>query len=339
MEAVRWLQESGLAVKQQDAAPVPGPAADAVLVVAAGGSSARFAVELKQRAPYPNELVGLGRVREKLSRLGEPLLVAPFVSESLGAALTADGWSWADAQGDFDLRADGLLFRQRRAVSAPKPARKTLPTGSGSFAVIRSLIRFVDGEEESPGATTLAAQAGVSQPRASQVLRQLQDHELVDRAANGRWRPRLEALLDRLLAEYPGPGGSVQYFYSLDSPIEVAIRAARELKNRVVASADVGPDLIHAWRRPSEVILYARELVDAAQLELVQARGRHDANVIVRMPADRSVFPVPALVADLQGVEVGLADPSQMIWDLRDLGGADRADAAAELRTWLLTRR
>jgi hypothetical protein len=57
------------------------------------------------------------------------------------------------------------------------------------------------------------------------------------------------------------------------------------------------------------------------------------------MPTDRSVFPVPALVAEVQGAEVGLADPSQMIWDLRDLGGADRSDAAAELRTWLLTRR
>ena len=119
----------------------------------------------------------------------------------------------------------------------------------------------------------------------------------------------------------------------------MAIRAARELKDRVVVSADVGPDLIRPWRRPSEVILYAQDLVDAARLGLVQAHGRHDANVVVRMPTDRSVFPVPALVAEVQGVEVGLADPSQMIWDLSDLGGADRSDAAAELRTWLLTRR
>jgi hypothetical protein len=104
-------------------------------------------------------------------------------------------------------------------------------------------------------------------------------------------------------------------------------------------SADVGPDLIQAWRRPTEIILYVRELVDASQFGLVEAQGRHDGNVIVRISADWSVFPVPALVADLQDVEVGLADPFQMIWDLNDLGGADRADAAARLRTWLLTRR
>jgi hypothetical protein len=33
-----------------------------------------------------------------------------------------------------------------------------------------------------------------------------------------------------------------------------------------------------------------------------------------------------------------MADPTQMIWDLQDLGGADRLDAAGELREWLLTR-
>jgi hypothetical protein len=85
--------------------------------------------------------------------------------------------------------------------------------------------------------------------------------------------------------------------------------------------------------------LYLRELADPGRFELVQAQGRHDANVIISMPADRSVFPVPVLAAEVQGVEIGLADPSQMIWDLYDLGGTDRAEAASELRTWLLTRR
>jgi hypothetical protein len=75
MEAVRWLRESGLAVSQEDAASAPELGADAVLVVTAGESRARFAVELKRRTPYPNELAGLSPVHEMLSRLGEPLLV------------------------------------------------------------------------------------------------------------------------------------------------------------------------------------------------------------------------------------------------------------------------
>jgi hypothetical protein len=337
MEAVRWLRESGVAVAEREIARQGGAAADAVLDVTLGDHSARFAVELRQRAPYPNELGHLRQLRKALSQWGEPLLVAPYVREEVGAALSGDGWSWADSLGDFDLRAPGLVLRQRRPAMPPsKPARTTLPRGAGSFAVIRALIRFGGGEEEEAGATALASQARVSQPRASQVLRQLQELQLVERGEHGRWRPQREMLLDRFLAEYPGPGRSDQFFYTLDSPAEVAIGAARSLGDGIAVSADVGPDLIQGWRRPSVVILYTRRIFDPADLGLVEAQGRHDANVIVRMPTDYSVFGVPALVVEVQGVEVGLADPSQMIWDLLDLGGADRVEAAGRLREWLL---
>jgi len=337
MSTVQWLRESGLAVQQLEPGRAGGTRADAVLDVAAGDQSAWFAVGVKQRAPYPNELERLRRLRETLSRLGQPLLVAPFVSETLGVALTGQGWSWADAQGDFDLRAPGLVLRQRRAARPPKPVRTALPRGSGSFAVIRALIR--SGEEEESAAAALAAQAGVSQPRVSQVLARLREHNLVERVEHGRWRHDREALLDRFLAEYHGPGGLEQYFYALDSPAGVATGAVRSWGHQVAVSADVGPDLIVPWRRPSTLILYVKGAPDMTALELVDAQGRHDANVIVRMPADQSVFPVPALVAELHGVEIRLADPSQMLWDLDDLGGADRAEAAGRLRGWLLASR
>jgi hypothetical protein len=105
-----------------------------------------------------------------------------------------------------------------------------------------------------------------------------------------------------------------------------------------VASADVGPDLILPWRRPSLVILYAKHVIDPSGLGLTQAQGSHDANVIMRTPKDRSVFPTPALVAQVQGSDVALADPLQQIWDLQELGGADRIEAAGRLRQWLLER-
>jgi hypothetical protein len=341
MQAIQWLRESALVVKESEAS-LPGDAhADTVLEVATGGQNARFAVESKERAPYPNELDRLGRRRGTLAQLGQPLLVVPFVSETLGIALTGQGWSWADSLGNFDLRAPGLLLRQRRAVTPPKPVRTTLPRGSGSFAVIRALIRFGDSGEEKPGTTTLAARARVSQPRASQVLARLRENHLVEKVEHGRWKPNRAALLDRFMAEYRGPGGSEQFFYALDSPADVAVHAAQKVGHQVAVSADVGPDLIVPWRRPSTVILYMKRLPDMAGigLELVEAQGHHDANVIVRMPADQSVFPAPALVAEIQGVEIELADPCQMMWDLDDLGGADRAEAAGRLREWLLASR
>lgn len=220
------------------------------------------------------------------------------------------------------------------------PKRKSLPGGSGSFAIIRALVGSRGDEDEEPGATSLAARAGVSQPRVSQVLRHLHELKLVERPGHGRWKPRREALLDRFLAEYPGSGGSELYCYSLDSPVDVAVRTGQlsTLRRPIVASADVGPDLIVPWRRPSLVILYAKHAIDPASLGLIEAQGMHDANVIVRMPDDQSVFPSPALMAQFQGDDVSLADPLQQIWDLEDLGGADRIEAAGRLRQWLLAR-
>ena len=340
MEAVRWLRDSGLRVDDLTPAGQANTRVDAILDVAVGDRSARFAVQAKSRAPYPHEVERLQRSWHELRLRGHPLIIAPFISGSLGSILTGDGWSWADAQGDFDLRAPGLVARQRRAAAAPAPKHRSLPRGSGSYAVIRALVGFAGGEDEEPGATALAAQAGISQPRASQVLHRLHDLELVDISGHGRWQPHREALLDRFLAEYPGPGGSEHHYYTLDSPVDVAVHAGRASSpgRPIAVSADVGPDLIIPWRRPSLVILYARHAIDPSDLGLTDAQGRHDANVIIRAPEDRSVFPVPALVGQVQGNEVLLADTLQQIWDLQDLGGADRIEAAGRLREWLLER-
>jgi hypothetical protein len=339
MGAVRWLRESGLKVEDR-AAEAADAGVDAILDVTADGHYARFAVQVKGRAPYPHEVERLRQPWRELSELGHPLMVAPFVSQALGAILTRADWSWADDQGNFDLRAPGLLLRQRRTITPPVPKRRSLPRGSGSFAIIRALVGFSHGEDEAPGATALAAQAGVSQPRASQILRHLRDLNLVEKSPDGYWKPHREALLDRFLAEYPGPGGSEQYCYSLASPTSVAVRAGQmaEPHRPIVTSADVGPDLIVPWRRPSLVILYVKHAIDPSDLGLVSAQGSHDANVIVRMPEDRSVFPPRALVAQVQEDDVPLADPLQQIWDLQDLGGADRLEAAGRLRQWILER-
>lgn len=313
---------------------------DAILDLSLGKVRARFAVEEKRRAPYPNELPKLQPIRKSLADVGTPMLVAPFVSEPLGTSLTKAGWSWADTTGNFDLRSDRLVLRQRSTATPPRGKATRLPQGSGSLAIIRALIGFPRGPNEESGATALANQVGVSQPRTSQVLHRLLDLDLVTRTPQGRWLPDREALLDRFLSEYRGPGGSERYLYSLDPPNEVAVCAAQHTEETSLAvSADVGPDLLLAWRRPSVVILYARQLLDLDRLGLVDAQGRHDANVIVRTPDDVSVFPTPILIADMGGVEVPLADPTQQVWDLQDLGGADRLEAAGRLREWLLSRR
>lgn len=338
LQVLSVLEAAGATVRVERERRVDDRRIDAILDLTLGKVRAKFAIDEKRRAPYPNELPKLEPMRTSLTEVGTPMLVVPFVAEALGAALTTAGWSWADAAGNFDLRSDQLVMRQRSTTTPPRTKASRLPQGSGSLAIIRTLIALRRETDEDSGATAIAGRVGVSQPRASQVLHRLLDLKLVTRTPQRRWSPDREALLDRFLSEYRGPGGSERYLYSLDPPNEVAARAAREMSDQtsLAVSADVGPDLLLGWRRPSVVILYMRQPPDLDRLGLVDAHGRHDANVIIRIPDDTSVFPTHLLVGEIGGVEVPLADPTQQLWDLQDLGGADRSEAAGRLRAWLL---
>jgi DNA-binding transcriptional ArsR family regulator len=343
MEVTEALLESGATVTSRNVRPAHSQL-DGLIDVAMDDARSRFAVEIKQRAPYPNEISQLESARATLSESGTPLLIVPFVTKGLGEALMRAGWSWADRHGNFDLRAPGLRLRQRRASKPSTKTRSTLPQGSGSLAVVRTLIAFREDEDEEAGASALAAQAGVTQPRASQILARLADLGLVERTERRRWHPDRAALLDRFLAEYKGPGGSCSYGYSLDSPREVAVAISRHAARRrravspprLAVSTDVGPDLLAPWRTPTILVAYVKDAIDLSEIGVVPAQAQYDANVILRSPSDRSVWPTPALVADIGEVEIPLADPTQMLWDLADLGGDDRGEAASVLREWLL---
>jgi hypothetical protein len=86
----------------------------------------------------------------------------------------------------------------------------------------------------------------------------------------------------------------------------------------------------------SLLILYADAVFDSADLNGVDAAGMNDADVIVRMPADQSVFPAAEIAAEFRGARIPLADLVQMICHLNELGGADSAEAAGKLRQWML---
>src|SRR5271166_2547239 len=60
----------------------------------------------------------------------------------------------------------------------PAPRRRTLPRGSGSFAIIRTLAGLSGSEFEESGATALAGSGRGVSARASQVLRQLAELRL-----------------------------------------------------------------------------------------------------------------------------------------------------------------
>lgn len=335
MDITASLQGTGLSARSR---PFEDDRIDALLEVNDGERQWIFAVNVRRRAPYPNEVADLEFRRMHLETRGEPLLVAPFLTEGTGERLNAAGWSWMDLEGNLHLRAQGLLVHQRRPRQTRKARPKTIPQGSGGLAITRALIGFVEGEAEPLDATALAKLAGITQPRASQVLGRLRELDLVTKK-DRYWWPEREALLDRFLSEYRGPSGSEAFFYSLDEPSEVAIKATKDAVPPfpILVSADVGSDLYVPWLRPRVVILYSRADRLPEGIGLVEAIGSSDANVIIRHPQDLSVFAHIA-TGSLGEETIPTVDAAQMIWDLEHLGGTDRLEAAGELRKWLLNR-
>jgi len=66
MDAVRGLRDSGLRVEDLTPAGREDLGVDAILDVAVGDRSERFAVQAKSRAPYPHEVERLRRSRPEV---------------------------------------------------------------------------------------------------------------------------------------------------------------------------------------------------------------------------------------------------------------------------------
>lgn len=218
------------------------------------------------------------------------------------------------------------------AVTASKNAVRRW--GAGTAAIVRALI----AAQEPLTGVALAEAAEVSQPRASQVIRQLAAQAAV-RATEDGYVGRPAKLLD--LYERRARPALVQpewYWYStrpLPDQAGRVVRLAAATKTDVAFSADIGPDLLVPWRHPTLAVVYASGALDLNDAGFVPAEGRADASVIVRWTNDRTLLapasPWPRVVDDIP-----LTDPTQQCWDLLDLGGEDRREAADRLRAGII---
>ncbi len=218
--------------------------------------------------------------------------------------------------------------------AAPKPP--TRRWGPGSAGIVRLLIASEDPLTQ----VAMAAAVGVSQPRASQVIKQLTELDAV-RATPAGFVGRRARLLDLYLdRSRPSTVEPESYWYSTRSLLEQAHRtvdAAADEQAQVAFSADLGPDLLVPWRHPTVAVVYADNRLALETAGLVRAEGRADASTIVRRTNDRTLF-VPASFWPAAVDGIPLVDPVQQWWDLIDLGGDDRREAAERLRRAILDR-
>lgn len=340
LEVIKALESAGAKVRVERQ-PEHTDGGDSALVIELDDNLVELVVHERRTNLYPTDVAKLARaLPHEAGR--DPILVAPFVGPRLGDTLIEAGWSWADAAGNFDVKAPGIRLRQRLVLHRPPRQQRVLPRGVGSTAIIRWLLTHAPtGERIDPAVLTEVGQ--VSQPRVSQILQTLARQDLLTREGRTYKLEAIEPLLEAFLRDYPGPKGSERFAYSLDASGPFAAKATEILGSTLASStfaisADVGPDLLSPWRRPSHTIIYLRQNVALDDLGLVDAHGRDDANVSLRMPDDTSLF-TTIIHRTFDSTEIPLVDVPQMMWDLLDLGGEDREEAAGRLREWFIQHR
>lgn len=207
--------------------------------------------------------------------------------------------------------------------------------GAGTAAIARLLV----ATDAPLTGVAIAAAVGVSQPRASQVLKQLAERQAV-RATEDGYIGRPTQLLD-LYGQRARPSllQPETYWYSTRPMAEQAHRIVDNSGNRapIAFSADLAPDLLVPWRHPTLTVLYTAAPLRLDIAGLVPAEGRADASVILRRTTDHSLLsPAPGWPKTVEGIP--LADPVQQWSDLLDLGGDDRREAAERLGRAIVDR-
>jgi hypothetical protein len=208
--------------------------------------------------------------------------------------------------------------------------------GAGTAAVVRLLV----AADEPLTGVAIASIVGVTQPRASQVLKQLADHDAVVATPDG-YRGERGTLLDLYRARTrPHLVEPESYWYST-RPLPEQARRAHDLASgtgvAIAFSADLAPDLLAPWRHPTIAIAYVSDPLASDRAGLVPAEGRADASLVLRWTDDEGLLsPSDPWRDEVDGLPI--VDPCQQWWDLLDLGGEDRAEAADRLRHAILTR-
>jgi hypothetical protein len=189
-------------------------------------------------------------------------------------------------------------------------------------------VRHLAVDAEPINQVALARDLQVSQPRISQILRLLANHDIdIEHLDDPDQRRRLVDLYVRYHRPY---SVSESLFYALDPAYEQVrqvIEAANRQDVRVAVSADLAPDLVAPWRTPTLTVVYTEASLNLEPSLFVPALARGEATLLIRHVSDDSLLaPWPTNRPDIP-----IVHPVQQMWDLYDLGGEDRIEAAERL--------
>ncbi len=175
----------------------------------------------------------------------------------------------------------------------------------------------------------LAKELGITQPRVSQIGRLLTDEGI--RFADVHEADQRAQLVDLYVVHHTPATINETLWYDINPSHEQVARAVEHLVDlgaTAVVSADAAPDFVAPWRSPTITVIYTAGDAPLGPAGFVPAMARGEATIVLHRVSDTSLLePWEAS----KEAPFPLAHPLQQIWDLRDLGGEDRLEAAERL--------
>lgn len=285
-----------------------------------------------RRTPRPSEVQPLGSDRA---------LWLPDVTESVRQRLVSWDMSWVTDVGDVHLHAPWGLIAGHAPVKAGSDDRTETVTklSPGALASLQFLLEHPVMTDQQ----RIAAAVGLSQPRVSQVLKELGAAGLVSRGRSGWSVSRPEAAFDTLIPGIATPDLTVDW-YGLDAPRQQIARIcdqARAEQAQVRLCGDWAADLLAPWRRPGLIVLHVDRTLDLDNAGFVPAspESRSVALHIGPIRPDWRVDEDLTAAMIVSAAPCPIAPVTEVAREILATGGSDADQAVAELTaTWLRVR-
>lgn len=304
------------------------------LTLRSGDAVASWMVRRLRRIPRPSEVSSI--------ETGQVLWL-PGLTAGLRKRLLEIGASWVTDAGEVHLDAPWGLVSQE----LPRPVEESASAGEVEATLSPGAVLVLQFLLEHPAPATqqrIASAVGLSQPRVSQVLKELGGDDLVERVADGWLAARPERGFDVVVAADPMVSALTLTWYGLATPRRqlAAIWHQAEIERAEVRlCGDWAADLLAPWRQPGLIVVHADRTLDLDSAGFVPAPPA-SATVAVQVGPIRADWrPEPHMTAALtkQPIRWPLAPVTEIAREIAATGGSDAGQAIAELRAeWLRVR-
>ena len=303
------------------------------LMLRHGETVVSWTVRRLRRTPRPSEV---GAVP------ADQMLWLPAMTVALRERLAELGVSWVADPGEVHLDTPwGLIAHGPPRQAVPETGKSAGPHLSpGARRSLQFLLERADPSTQQRIATAV----GLSQPRLSQVLKELRGHQLAQRVPGGWHAPRPDRAFDAWLSADDSPVALTTRWHSVAPPRDqlTAVRERADLEQaKVRLCGDWAADLLAPWRQPRLITVHVDRTIDLESVGFVPSPA-DSATVAVHVgPTLPDWQPDPAVVAVMTAERHTwpLAPITEIAREIVATGGSDADQAVDVLKTrWLRAR-